>query len=75
MTAELEGSARLDAVAAVRAILDNKPDDLAVLLQGTGEPREAFHAAAGFAASLLGLMSPQAREDILYRLTQAAVNE
>lgn len=65
--------ARLDAIAATRAILAGDDGARDALLALTDDPRAMAHAACGFAASLLALMPADRREAILAGLTDAAL--
>lgn len=75
MSTEIERSARLDAIAGVRAILDHDDAALQHLVRDNPQPREMAHAACGFAAALLGSMSEQTRRRVLDELTAAAIRE
>jgi hypothetical protein len=72
--ANVAREARLDAVAAARMVIDGADDDAvrAYLAGSAAGVLEAAHACAALAGSLLRLMDPDTRAQILDVLTVAA---
>lgn len=73
MSDKIIQQARLDAVAVVRAALNNDEPAIELLLNLSPDPREMAHAACGLAASLLALLEPEQRQRILDGMTAAAL--
>jgi hypothetical protein len=67
--------ARLDAIAAVRLMLDGDPDDARKIIATTADPYQLAEAATAFTMSILLLVGPEARALILDRMTQAAATQ
>lgn len=74
MSAEVERDARLDVLAAVRAVLHGDSEGFETLL-ANGDHEEALRAAVGFLVGLVGTMTTDTRERVLSELRRAAMAE
>jgi hypothetical protein len=70
-----EQTARLEAIAAVRLLARNRPDDALTMLNESEDPVELAHAACSMAAALLTTLTPGKAELILNNYTAAALRE
>lgn len=66
-------TARLEAIAIAKAILENRTDDAHTLIEGSSDTAELAHAACGMTAAMLALTRGDLRERILAGWTNAAV--
>jgi hypothetical protein len=70
-----EQTARLEAIAVIRLITQNRQDEAQVMLNESENPVELAHAASGMAAALLVTLAPGKADMILDNYTQAALRE
>lgn len=73
--AEARRVARLEAVAAVRSLVEGRADELDAVLSSTEDAKELAHALAGLAGSLMTLVPQDHRRRVLDGWTEAAVRE
>jgi len=74
VSTQQEQDARLDVLAALRALLGDDHDGYHAVVANT-DPEEALKASLGFLLSLLTVMEDEMRARVLSELTRAALAE